>query len=240
MEPASYLSLLDDRSQALLEATRAAPDASVPSCPGWKVEDVLRHCASVWGWAAEVVRTGERADFSTQSDLSGDDLIEWAGQQRRTLLEALGQADPEANCWTFGMPRSVRFWFRRQALETTLHNWDAEAAAGEPSEIVPEAAADGLDEFFDVTLSRQVQRDPERWTGQSVHFHRTDGDGEWLVHLGPEGHFAVDRAHGKGDLAVRGPAEALFLWSTNRASPESLEFFGDLGLAERWRTEIRF
>ena len=51
--------------------------------------------------------------------------------------------------------------------------------------------------------------------GETLHFHRTDGDGEWLVRLTPDGP-EVERAHAKGDVAVRGSASDLLLARAGR------------------------
>lgn len=241
VEPADYIATLADRSQALLGVAAAHPDAVVESCPGWTVTDVLRHCAGTWGWAAAIVRSGKREDWAPAPEvLQGEELVAWGRSQASAVLEALRQADPEANCWTFGLPRTTRFWFRRQALETAVHAWDVESAIGEPAAIEPAVAADGIDEFLRVMVSRTVERHPDPWTGQSVHLHRTDGDGEWLIRLGPDGQTTIEEAHAKGDVALRGSASSLYLWCLNRLPIDALEAFGDLSVAERWQAEIRF
>ena len=66
----------------------------------------------------------------------------------------------------------------------------------------------------------------------SIHLHRTDGKGEWLIKpFGNE--IVITREHAKGDVAVRGSALALllFLWGRN---PRGLEIFGDPNLAQAW------
>jgi len=243
VEPARYLQVLSERADALLDASPGAMGLEVPTCPGWTVADLVVHVGLVWGWAADTVATRMRAERSpAPEERSEDALRTWAKEQAARLCEALGAADPEASCWTFGLPRSTRFWFRRQALETALHAWDAEGAVGTAARIDPDVAADGVDEHLTVIVPRSVGREPEAWSGETVHLHRTDGDGEWFVRLGPGGQVTLDRTHAKADLALRGPAEALWLWSANRARAEELgiERFGDDTIAERWRTTIAF
>jgi hypothetical protein len=91
-----------------------------------------------------------------------------------------------------------------------------------------------------VMLPRQVKENPDIWTGQSLHLHRTDGDGEWLVQLGPDGETTYENAHGKGDVALRGPASSLYLWCLNRIPMDDLEVFGDRAVAHQWRSDIAF
>jgi hypothetical protein len=85
-----------------------------------------------------------------------------------------------------------------------------------------------------------VKENPDIWTGQSLHLHRTDGDGEWLVQLGPDGETTYENAHGKGDVALRGPASSLYLWCLNRIPMDDLEVFGDRAVAHQWRSDIAF
>lgn len=215
----------------------------VPTCPDWTVADLVVHIGGVWGWAARIVASGERAERpDPPSDRSDASLLAWARGEAGTLLSTLGAADPDAACWTFGPPSTARFWFRRQALETVLHAWDVEHALGGPGAIDPEVAADGVDEQLSVIVPRALRRSPGDWAGQTVHLHRTDGDGEWVVRLGPGGEVVTERAHAKADLALRGSAEALWLWSANRESLDALgiEQFGDAGVAALWSTQTPF
>lgn len=215
----------------------------MPSCPGWKVADVVRHVGGVHQWAAIAVRSGgpDRPEFPHISDdLQGAALLDWAEVRAAELLASLAEADPDAGAWTFGPPRTVRFWLRRQAHETSVHAWDAGNAVGKPLSIASDVAADGLAEFLDVMLGRMVKRVPAPWTGQTVHFHRTDGDGEWLATLGPDGAVTVEHKHDKGQLAVRASAPDLLLWATNRIGSDRVELFGDSALADRWRSELAF
>jgi hypothetical protein len=152
----------------------------------------------------------------------------------------LNVAEPDSNCWTFGLPRTRLFWFRRQALETAVHAWDGRGAVGHPEPIDPELACDGIDEFLAVMLPRQLQRHPNSWTGQSLHLHRADGNGEWMVRLGPGTTVSAQPTHDKGDVALRGSASSLYLWCVNRLPSADLEVFGDRTVADRWTSEIAF
>jgi uncharacterized protein (TIGR03083 family) len=241
METEEYLGFVRERSDVLLSAARANLEVAVPSCPGWTVADLVAHIGGAWGWASAVVRSGERSEAPIPADdLGGTALIGWAEGRLEELLQTLENADPGANCWTFGLPRTPVFWFRRQALETAVHAWDCTGASGEPSPIDGELASDGIDEFLSVMVPRQVKQRANVWTGQSFHLHRTDGEGEWLVHLGPDAEVSSEHAHGKGDVALRGTAASLYLWCLNRVRTDELELFGDPAVAALWTTEIAF
>lgn len=241
MDAPEYLHALQDRSTALLAAARTDLDAAVPTCPGWTMTDLVSHVGGLWGWAAAIVRTGERADPPVPPEgIGGPELMEWAERQAHLALDTMAEADPNANCWTFGLPRTPLFWFRRQALEVAVHAWDAQHAVTHTEPIDTKLAVDGVDEFLQVMLPRVMGRHPESWTGQTLHLHCTDGDGEWLVRLGPGSDIDVERAHGKGDVAVRGPASSLYLWTVGRLPTVDLEVLGDQAVAERWSSEIAF
>ena len=120
------------------------------------------------------------------------------------------------------------------AEETAIHRWDA--AAGD---IRADLAVDGVDELLELFAPRIPA---ERLSGVdgSIHLHATDTEGEWLVRLSPGG-ISFEHGHAKGDLALRGRAADLLLWSWNRARVDDrFETFGDLGLLEAWRTVVVF
>lgn len=239
MEPAEYLDVLRDRSNALLVSASANFDALVRGCPGWTVADLVAHIGGVWGWAAAVVGTGVRADFpAVPEGLSAAELVAWAEQQARLVLDALESADPGSSCWTFGLPRSRLFWFRRQALETAVHAWDAQQAVADPEPIEPELARDGIDEFLTLMLPRHLKQQPGDWTGQSLHLHSTDAKGEWVIKLGPDSAVSVEHVHRKGDVALQGAASSLYLWCLNRIPSAELTVFGDRAVADLWTMEI--
>ncbi len=67
-----------------------------------------------------------------------------------------------------------------------------------------------------------------------MHFHCTDGDGEWLARL-TDAPVAVTREHAKADVAARGTASDLLLFLYGRAGADALQVFGDASLLARWR-----
>jgi predicted lipid carrier protein YhbT len=132
--------------------------------------------------------------------------------------------------WTFGGLAPPIFWARRQANETSVHRWDAEMAAfGKAAPIDAALARDGVEEVLEFFLP--IFKKPGN--GETFHFHRTDGDGEWLVTATADGP-AVERKHGKGDLALRGSASDLVLFLWRRIPADRLEIFGNPALVDRW------
>jgi uncharacterized protein (TIGR03083 family) len=236
--PTAYQTIAE-AGAALTTAGREAPDAEVPWCPGWTVSSVLAHVGCVHEWVAGMVgsSSAESRPFPAAPELTGRALADWADERRHRLLEALDDADPGQPMWAFGFQLPTRFWARRQAHETAVHASDATAAAGAAWQIPGDVADDGLAEFLTVFLPFQWQRRPPVWgEGRSVHFHRTDGDGERVVTIASPPQ--VRLGQGSGDLSVRGTAHDLLLWTLNR--PASVELVGDEGLAASWAEHVRF
>lgn len=66
----------------------------------------------------------------------------------------------------------------------------------------------------------------------SLHLHRTDGDGEWLL-TAVDDVLNVVHEHAKGDAAARGTASDLALLVWNRRQP-TLEVFGNEAVLDAW------
>ena len=224
---------------ALTAAGRRAPNAVVTWCPNWTVSSVLAHVGCVHEWVAGMVRSAsaESHPFPPAPEFTDAVLADWGDERRDDLLDAFSEADPDQPMWAFGFQLPTRFWFRRQAHETAVHAVDATAAAGAAWQIPGDVADDGLAEFVTVFLPFQWQRRPPSWgEGRSIHFHRTDGDGERVLTIASPP--KLRPGHGKSDLAVRGSGQNLLLWALNR--PTSVELIGDQGLADAWAEHVRF
>lgn len=232
-----YLAHLEADSAALAAAASAAgDDASVPSCPDWKVRDLVEHVTGVHRWVALMVGTGaqERIDRANMGELPP--FLDGAAD----LVSVLRGAAPDAPVWNWSVnkPKVAAFWPRRMAHETSVHRWDAEAAlsgsVGSP--VATELAVDGIDEFLDTFLATGAAFRPEASLDGTLHLHCTDVEGEWLVAVA-NGVVDLTRSHGKGNAALRGTASDLLLFVWGRMAPDapSLESFGDPGVFERWR-----
>ena len=135
-------------------------------------------------------------------------------------------------------PHTVGFWQRRQAHETAMHRVDAQLAAGEVATIDGALAADGIDEWFTI-VGNTPWRSPPTGEGESLHFHCTDVEGEWLLRLLPD-RFDVERIHAKGGVAARGTASDLLCWLQGRGDLTRIDVFGDEALLARWRELATF
>ncbi|GAA3441655.1 hypothetical protein Pve01_30130 [Planomonospora venezuelensis] len=257
------MSALRDAGLRLAEAAAlAGPDAPVPTCPGWRVRDLLGHTGGVHRWAAahvaaaraEPFTDGEQAQFFTAP---GDDgLLDWFRAGHAALVRTLEEADPSVTCWTFlRAPTPLAFWARRQAHETTVHRIDAESAAagvlppGAPGGTVPgrtapggagggapvdpALAADGVDELFDGFLARRRGRLVAD-PPVSLAVRATDRPTAWTIRVEPGGRTITPGAH-DADCVVSGPAAGLYLLLWNRADAEGLDVRGDRDVLALWR-----
>jgi len=218
----------------------------VPTCPEWTLRQLATHVGRAHRWAAEIVstRAAEFIPFRQVPDgrIPDDPALHapWlrAGAQR--LIQAVREAGSDP-VWTFGGPRPASFWARRMAHETAVHRADAEIAAGRQPELEPDIAADGIDEWLG-SLSGVTAEDPFAEAlpdGAVLHVHATDdgldGAGEWLVRREGSG-LTVQPGHGKGDVALRGPASRLLLVLLRRAPADDpqVEILGDPALLTGW------
>ncbi|MBM3660544.1 MAG: maleylpyruvate isomerase family mycothiol-dependent enzyme [Actinobacteria bacterium] len=216
-----------DSARLVASSVAAGLDTMVPSCPEWTVADLLGHVGRVQRWQADIVaRRVQEAEFSfAEPPTDPAVLVSWVQDATALLLEVFAAAPADTPLWTFVGPGVAGFWVRRQAHEVSLHRVDADLAAGIAPALDGELATDAIDEFLDVVVQFRV-RDRMTGTGETVHLHRADGDGEWLVRLTAEGP-EVERTHAKGDVAARGSASDLLLALRGRVEPSALEVFGD-------------
>ena len=231
--------------EALAEAAEGNLRRDVPSCPGWTVADLVFHVGSVELFWADVVAqaTGQQETGEVHRP-TPEELLDWYRDAHRRLVSVLENADPAAECWTWGPPHTVGFACRRMAQEVAVHRWDAEQAVGaDVAPIDPELAVDGIDEYLTYFLDRPGDARPEPVRG-SLHLHCTDAEGEWLVaprHGAGDGDdlsggaaFTVSVGHAKGDAAIRGPASDILLALWRRLSLDALDVVGDRSVAERF------
>jgi uncharacterized protein (TIGR03083 family) len=230
-----YVEALRREGDAFAAAVRAAGHAApVASCGDWTVGDLCAHVGRLHRWAAEVVvgRPAPPSGHWKKLEPPEDDaLVDYGASGFGPLADLLAAARPDEPCWSWTDRHDTGFWARRQGHELAVHRWDAQLAAGAPQPIARELAVDGIQELFDILPFRPGG--PPTGNGETIHLHCTDGDGEWLLRLTPEGPVATNE-HAKGDVAARGGASDLLLMMWGRVSVAQLEVFGDASLLERW------
>jgi uncharacterized protein (TIGR03083 family) len=220
----------------MAEAARTGGlDTPVPSCPEWRVRDVITHLGSIHRRTADLVATGatEGRRPGPPSDVPQDEaLLGWLTDGAPALVDTGRAKGPDAPAWNWtGADQRAAFWFRRMAHETAVHAWDVGSACGTATAIEPALASDGIDELLTVIVPATQ---PRGMTG-TLHVHCSDVEGEWTVDLAT---LDVARAHRKGDVALRGPAADVLLHLLDRDNGG--EVFGDAGVLEGWHAAFHF
>ena len=246
MDTSQYLdAVLENVTLLIGAASKAGLNAPIPTCPKWKVADLVIHQGRVLRWMGAIVgeRSQENIHPATLDQPDGQDPLYWLKSGAQRALQILDDADPETIVWNWfdDKPAPALFWYRRMAHEVSVHRADAEAAAGrsEPTPVEPpELASDGIDEYVQFLPLRTKDESRAAMAG-SYHFHTTDVSGEWVVVFDGDG-VTIRREHAKADIAVRGPASDLELFLYNRRGSEGLEVFGDPAGVAAWTEHIRF
>ncbi|MFG2617143.1 maleylpyruvate isomerase family mycothiol-dependent enzyme [Streptomyces sp. NPDC048507] len=230
----------------------------VPTCPGWTLGDLVRHCGGVHRWFSALLlqRVQERPagrDLDLRLPERDEDYPDWLAAGAAAAAEVFAGLDPDAPMWVWGADAHARFWIRRMLFETLVHRVDAERTLGLPSAIEPALARDGVDEFltnlpFATPFAPGVAR--LRGTDRTIRFRCTDTDGSWLVRLRPDGFGLVADGPGAGsgsgsgsaDATVLAPAAGLLLalyGRTTRTAP-GIETTGDAELLDLWFANSAF
>jgi hypothetical protein len=190
-------------------------------------------------WAERSVALAPGAALPRFGPGPGDrDPLAWVLDGLDGLLATFESIDLGTPCAAFAGPQTGAWWLRREAMETTVHRWDAQVAAGRRPDPVDGAIAhSGLDEWCELQSRRWFTPAPD--LSVTVHLHGTDGpdeDGpapEWFLEATPGG-LRWEHGHRKGDLAVRASRSDLFLAMWNRTDPASLDVFGERELLGRF------
>ncbi|MFE6174317.1 maleylpyruvate isomerase family mycothiol-dependent enzyme [Streptomyces sp. NPDC056464] len=233
--------------------------ATVPTCPDWSLERLVRHTGGALRWVELMVRTRaqeeieeEEVPLGTGPQEKGDPvaLDAWLAETGEMIVATLREAGPDAKVWGWAGDLSAGFWARRMTHELTVHRADATLAAGLPYEVAPDVAADAIDEWLQIVewAQRSLPDDPARELhrpGGSIHLHATDGtpevNAEWVVDLSGDV-ISWRRGHEKATVALRGPLTAVLLAFYRRLpldSPE-LEVLGERELLEFWLERATF
>ncbi|PFG20029.1 maleylpyruvate isomerase family mycothiol-dependent enzyme [Serinibacter salmoneus] len=129
------LELLQEQFARTVEvAGEAGLGAPIPWCGTWRVRDLVDHLARIHHWAAARARREREAPLGRGSL----PLPTFYREQAAELAGTLRALDPDAPAWTLldddAAPAeptgTVRFWHRRQKLETLIHLWDLRTALG--------------------------------------------------------------------------------------------------------------
>jgi uncharacterized protein (TIGR03083 family) len=239
-----YVTQLDGDGKALAAAVeRVGLDAVVPTCPDWRVRDLVAHVGRTHRWAESFVANARTDPPQGDGELADPpahdaELLPWFTDGHAALVRALRKASPVMECWTFlPAPSPLTFWARRQAHETAIHRVDVESTDGRTCTFGSRFAVDGIDElmlgFFARSRSRLIS-DPPKVLGVRAE------DGEvgdaWTMSIGPTA-CEVTRGKAHGDCIVSGPASDLYQFLWNRRDADGLDVSGDPKVLDLWRAK---
>lgn len=194
---------------------------AVPSCPGWSVEDLVRHIGGVHEWAAAAIGAERGSPIPGGDDAPRDRLAEWYRERAGVLIETLTLTGDSAPAWVFaptaGAGRSS-FWIRRQIHETVMHTWDALAAQGIFEPLEPTLAWDGVEEVRDIFYPRQIALHRIAPLPRALHLQADDldrpavtiGSGDPITVRLSASDTLLALWHRTSPVAVDGPAATLF------------------------------
>jgi len=249
-----------DFRAALLDQTRdfgelirsADPSTPVPTCPEWTLTQLFRHVGRGNRWAAQIIadRRAERLDPRDVRDGKPPDdpdaAVDWLNKGAQLIIDAVDRVGPETRVWTFIGARPCGWWIRRRLHEATVHRADAAFALGLDYDISPELAADGISEWIERVSVQSRSQPPPLQLGRTLHLHATDDGlgptGEWTITSDSVDGVAWSHDHGKGDVALRGPAKELLLAIVRRRTTADggVEVFGDTAVWDSWLEHTPF
>ena len=231
---AEYLATFAAENERFISAAQVSGFAApVASCPGWNVGDLIFHVGKVQRWFHYMLETngadpkGSPRAAKPETDAN---MVEWFREGAEAIENYLAGVSDTGPVWSFTGGDAGRWAKRRQAQELLVHRFDAELAGGVVSAADATMCADGVDELLTVFVPRLKEK--AQLTG-TIHFHCTDTDGEWMLTPQATG-IEVTREHGKGDVALRAPAQVLLqvVWrrmSVDEAIAGGAEVFGNRG-----------
>ncbi len=230
-------------------------DRAVPSCPDWRLADLVWHLAEVQDFWSFIL-SNEGADPSTYDRATRPDdalLVDFLAARLKRLQVSLQRPDSDS-CWSWSPSGGTVAWVRRrQAQEALIHRVDAELTVNNRSSVDEELAADGIDELMQVMLGADalpnwatftaapglvtLDSDAKQWTVEICHVKGTSPEGTELddraVRLvNPEPDLIDDQTH----TVVSGSSAQLLLWLWGRTERTNLTTSGNANRADDLRS----
>jgi uncharacterized protein (TIGR03083 family) len=245
---------LRDHTQRLAEsAVAAGPEASVPTCPGWTVTNLVEHVGQTQHWVSEIVerRITDPAELPTEMaepPAGPEAWSAWLSGSAARLAAACSDEALQAPVFNAAADNrnGAQFWLHSQLNEAVIHGFDAAAAAGHDYEVDADIAAGLVTNHLAMlssptwALQRPESAAAMRGDGETLHWHATDepslGDaGEWHVERHPDG-VRWQPGHRTAQVSVNGPATSLLLVLTRRLplTGDHVTIDGDVELARHW------
>jgi len=245
--PADFIAALATQGNLLASTTEHVDlSASVPTCPGWTVRELLRHTGGVHRWAGSHIRDRRSSllavdDFETLFGAwpADEDLVDWYRGELNLLVESFRTAPADIECATFLKCDSpLAHWTRRQAHEVTIHRADAESVRGELTPVSTEFAADGIDELLSAFVTRRFMklRSPMPIT---MTVAPSDSSRRWRMTISNDPVVTEEADNHASDCTVTGRASDLYFDLWNRGQEGSIRVEGDPNVRDLFREKIK-
>ncbi len=228
MTPDAHLDWFDDNIQWFSSIDETLLAEPVPRCPGWDVAGVLNHLAIGLGLAYpyamakppdhEIVDAFD--DVPWPADVpAGSAARAYFREEMGRCSEGFRSTDPAMPCLTYAGPGTAGFWFRRAAIETTLHRFDVADALGRHEDLPMDRGLDAVADAVEFALPVAAEILEVRPAAMSV---TCSESGERLL-LGT----------GASAAELSGPAASLLqaLWGRE---DQAVVVTGDQAVAEEW------
>lgn len=232
MDADAALDVLRDAARDLADAS-ADLDRIVPTYPGWTVADLVVHTGRIHRWVAEIVAS-RAAERLPQPDLGQrpDDLLGWFRDGATRVIDTLAATSPTTPVWTFAGEPTAGFWRRRMALETTIHRWDAQRAAGNTARIAGAVAVAGVSEALEIYLEPRLRGADVGGRGEIVRLRAAGGGAVWAVRLRPDA-IEVLTDDPPADVRIEAAPADLWLFLMGRAGRDVLAAHGPMRGVDR-------
>ncbi|OZM81993.1 maleylpyruvate isomerase family mycothiol-dependent enzyme [Pseudonocardia sp. MH-G8] len=241
---------LREETEAFADAVAGLdPHAPVPTCPEWRVRDLVGHIGQAHRWSAELVRTRAAAPVPDPRAAEPGDPQRWPVWLRDgadELVSAVVDGDPATPVWTFLGERPAVFWLRRMLADTSVHHADAALAARVGFAIAPDLAADTISEGLGLisaagTANLKPALAELRGDGQTLQLRPDDLAVGWLITRTPGG-VTWEHRTADADVVVSGTVRDLLLVFSRRTDPDDdrLTITGDRALVDHWWAHTTF
>jgi uncharacterized protein (TIGR03083 family) len=220
-----WLEAVERDGRELGRLCRAAPTATVRSCPDWTGADLLAHAAGFCRTLDELF-AGRRDPTAPAVVVTPDEALTTFDDDLGRLLTLLRTTDPHRAVpnWSV-LPDEAVYWVRRAAHEFAIHRWDAATTTtGDPDPVPADLARDGIAEFFEAFVATAFAAGYAAPAEATLVLEITD-TGEVIRH---------DLPDPGPETRIRGTAPELFLAVWHRRDPVALHVSGDRTPLETW------
>lgn len=227
----TLIEAIGNEGEALATAAeRAGVESQVPTCPEWRLADLLAHVGLFTSQLLGRQWAGDNPNDVTHPGLPPEtERIAWYREISGDMTDALNRSTTPGSP-TDGIAQHLiddpLGFAGMLAREVPVHRWDAENAAGAARPLDDVIAAAALTTMFENFLPMMWGR--AAGEGQSALFAATDLPLRWLVTFTSAGaSFQAASETDSADVDVRGTASDLHLTLWQRAGGGTVRVEGD-------------